>query len=195
MNSEEKLQEVLKVALKCFARFGYKKTTMEEIAGELGLTKGALYIYASNKEDLYQKAIAMALNSWQNRVREALNKETDPIVKLRLMSFKAFQYLAEDDELRQILVTDPEIFPMFPINDPYHEINEKSREMLRTIIADGIKTGVFRSVDLQSVTWLLFSIYKLFIIDTYIVSDKEATEKLFSDAVDFVLHGLLKSSS
>lgn len=192
MVNEKKMQEVLSVSLKCFARFGYKKATMEEIASELGLTKGALYLYADNKQDLYQKAIAMALNRWQNRVKDAVDQETDPRDKLRLMSFKAYQYLAEDNELRQILVNDPEIFPMFPSDDPYHEINEKSREMLRAILEDGIKAGLFRSADLSSVTWLLFSIYKLFIIDTYIVSDKEATEKLFSDAVDFVMHGLLK---
>ncbi len=191
MSADEKLQEVLAVSLSCFARFGFKKTTMEEIAGELGLTKGALYLYAANKEDLYRKAVAAALTRWQNRVRAVVEAESEPEQQLRVMSFKAFQYLAEDSELRRVLVNDPDIFPMFPANDPYEEVNERSREMLRSIIADGVEKAVFRPVDIESVTWLLFSIYKMFIIDTYIVSEKEATAKLFSDAVDLVLHGLV----
>ncbi len=192
MANEDKLQEILSASLKCFSRYGYKKTTMEEIAAEMGLTKGALYLYADSKKELYQQAVAAALSRWQNRVREAVAKENSPHQKMKVMSFKAFQYLAEDDELRRVLVNDPAIFPMFPVEDPFLAINENSRNMLRSILEDGINAGVFRPVDPESITWLLFSIYKLFIIDTYIVSEKETTNKLFSEAVDLILHGLLR---
>jgi AcrR family transcriptional regulator len=187
----ERLPEILNVSLKSFARYGYKKTTMEEIAQELGLTKGALYSYARNKEDLYQKAVAYALTRWQARVLEAVQAAADPKDKFLALSAKAFKYLAADHELRNILINDPNIFPMFPKEDPFFEINENSRNMLRAVIEEGIKSKVFRPLDLESATWLLFSIYKMFIIDTYVVSDREATEKLFKDAVDLVLHGLL----
>mgnify|MGYP002152301686 CR=1 FL=1 len=192
MAAEQKMQDVFTASLRCFARFGYKKATMEEIAGELGLTKGALYSYADNKEDLYQKTIADALTRWQDRVKDEVDKKNDPRDKFEVMSFKAFQYLAEDNDLRQVLVNDPNIFPMFPKEDRFYEINENSRKLLSSIIEEGIESGLFRQVDLESVSWLLFSIYKMFIIDTYIVSEKEATEKLFKDAVDLITHGLLK---
>lgn len=190
----ERLQEILNVSLKCFARYGYKKTTMDEIAAELGLTKGALYNYARNKEDLYQKAVANALGKWQTRVREAVEGATNPRDKFIALSYKAFKYLADDDEMRNILISDPNIFPMFPKDDPFREINENSRNLLRAVLEEGVATGIFRPIDLESATWLLFSIYKMFIIDTYVVSDQEATEKLFDDTVDLVLHGLLYKS-
>ena len=190
----DRLQEILNVSLKCFARYGYKKTTMDEIAAELGLTKGALYSYASNKEDLYQKAVANALAKWQTRVREAVEGATNPRDKFITLSYKAFKYLADDDEMRNILISDPDIFPMFPKDDPFREINENSRNLLRGVLEEGVATGIFRPIDLESATWLLFSIYKMFIIDTYVVSDQEATEKLFDDTVDLVLHGLLRQS-
>ncbi len=188
----ERLPEVLTASLKCFARYGYKKTTMEEIARELGLTKGALYSYARNKKDLYQKAVAQALTNWQVRVLEAVEEAATPEEKFMALSFKAFNYLAADHDLRKILINDPEIFPMFPKDDPFFAINENSRNMLRAVLDQGIKSGVFRPLDLESATWLLFSIYKMFIIDTYVVSDREATEKLFKNAVDLVLYGLLR---
>jgi AcrR family transcriptional regulator len=190
----ERLQEILNVSLKCFARFGYKKTTMDEIATELGLTKGALYSYARNKEDLYQKTVANALAKWQTRVREAVEGATNPRDKFIALSYKAFKYLADDDEMRNILISDPDIFPMFPKDDPFRAINENSRNLLRGVLEEGVATGIFRPIDLESATWLLFSIYKMFIIDTYVVSDQEATEKLFDDTVDLVLHGLLRQS-
>jgi AcrR family transcriptional regulator len=188
----ERLPEILTASLKCFGRYGYKKTTMEEIAHELGLTKGALYSYASSKKDLYQKAVAQALTIWQTRVLEAVVEAASPEDKFTALSYKAFKYLAADHDLRNILINDPDIFPMFPKKDPFYAINENSRNMLRAVLEEGIKNGVFRPLDLESATWLLFSIYKMFIIDTYVVSDREATEKLFKDAVDLIMHGLLR---
>ncbi len=186
----DRLSEVLNASLKCFARYNYKKTTMEEIAEELGLTKGALYSYARSKEDLYQKAVAYALTKWQSKVREAVEDADRPEDKFMALSFKAFKYLAADHDLRNILINDPDIFPMFPKEDPFFEINENSRNMLRAVLEEGINSNTFRPLDLDSATWLLFSIYKMFIIDTYVVPDREATEKLFKDAVDLLLHGL-----
>ncbi|MGM0652977.1 MAG: TetR/AcrR family transcriptional regulator [Bacillota bacterium] len=188
----ERLPEVLTASIKCFARYGYKKTTMEEIAHELGLTKGSLYSYARNKEDLYQQAVAQALTRWQARVLEAVEVASSPEDKFMALSFKAFTYLASDHDLRNILLNDPEIFPMFSKDDPFFAINENSRKMLRAVLEEGQNKGVFRSLDLESATWLLFSIYKMFIIDTYVVSDREATEKLFKDAVELIMHGLLR---
>lgn len=191
MGSEQKLQEIINASLKTFARYGYKKTTMEEIAGALDMTKGALYLYVDNKKDLYEKTVSAALINWQARVKEAVDLETEPSEKLKVLSFKAFQYLSDNIDLRKVLIQDPDIFPMFPREDPYFLINENSRKMLKAIMEEGIDKGQFRPVDVDSVAWLLFSIYKMFIIDTYILSEKESTIKLFQEAVELVIHGLL----
>ncbi len=191
MASEDRLLEILKASQRVFARFGYKKTTMEEIAGELNMTKGALYLYARNKKDLYEKTVMEGLTGWQSRVREAVDRAGGPREKFKTMCLKAFQYLADHEELRRILIHDPEIFPMFPSPDPYHDINENSRNLIRQILGEGISSGEFRSLDIEGTVWFLFSIYKMFIIDTYIRADKENSLKLFQDAVDLVLYGLL----
>jgi AcrR family transcriptional regulator len=192
LGSGQKLQDILNASLIIFARYGYKKTTMEEVAGVLHMTKGALYLYVENKKDLYQKTVAAALMHWQARVKEAVDLQTEPAEKLRVLSFKAFQYLSENIDLRKVLVQDPDIFPMFPREDPYLVINENSRNMLKAILEEGIGTGQFRPVDVESITWLLFSIYKMFIIDTYILTEKESTTKLFEEAVELVICGLLR---
>ena len=119
MDSQQKLNELYRAALKIFSRYGYKKATLEDIAAELGMTKGALYLYVKNKRDLYERTVAGALTRWQDRVEEAVKKETEPINKLTVLAFSAFQYLAEDEEMRNVLVQDPEIFPMFPREDPF----------------------------------------------------------------------------
>ena len=63
--------------------------------------------------------------------------------------------------------------------------------MLKAVLKEGIEKKVFREVDLDSVVWLLFSMYKMFIIEAYIIRGKESTLNLFNQALELVLHGLI----
>ena len=44
---------VYKTALGFFSRYGYKKTTLEDIADSLNMTGSSIYSYASSKQALY----------------------------------------------------------------------------------------------------------------------------------------------
>lgn len=50
---DQKRNMILEAALKRFKRFGLSKTTMEEIARDLEISKGSLYYYFSDKESIY----------------------------------------------------------------------------------------------------------------------------------------------
>ena len=59
---------ILRAAVTCFARQGYYGTTMEEIAAEAGIAKGAAYVYFPSKE-----AIFIALyDTWDCTLREEI---------------------------------------------------------------------------------------------------------------------------
>ena len=46
-------EEILIVALHLFARDGYEAVSVSQIAGELGMTKGALYRHYKSKKDIF----------------------------------------------------------------------------------------------------------------------------------------------
>lgn len=48
--TKEKIQQA---AFKCVARFGFEKTTLDDIAKEVGLNKASLYYYYKNKEEIF----------------------------------------------------------------------------------------------------------------------------------------------
>ncbi len=186
------IEEIYNAALNVFAEFGYKKATVEDIAGKLDMTKGNLYFYAKNKKDLYEKTVAYALVNWQTLVRDAVLKETSAKNQLLTMCQKAIDYLDEAHELRGILKRDPEIFPMFPISDPYEKINNDSIQMIRVILNKGIKEKDFRPVNIDRISTVIFSIYKMFIIRTYIQdnADRDHIRELFDETMDLATKGL-----
>ena len=195
MKPREDIATIYEAALGVFADFGFKKATLDDIAAELGMTKGNLYRYAINKKDLYRNTVRYAMLRWQGRVREAIEQETVATQQFHVMCRKAVAYLSEDDALRRLLVRDPDIFPMFPANDPYADINANSVAMIRSILERGIAEDRFRSVDLETVPEIIFSVYKMFIIRMYIKSRDRAQEAMFTQTVALITQGLFKTVS
>ena len=190
MKPREDIQNIYQTALAVFSEYGFQKTTMEDVAGRLGMTKGNLYLYVKNKKDLYHKTVAHALEGWQSRVLEAVAAQTDVKEKFRVMCFKAVEYLAQDNLLRNLLVRDPEIFPMFSDKDPFADINRNSIALIRSIVVQGIAEGVFRPVDPDRISDVVFMIYKMFIIRMYIRAEDNALHDMFEDTVDLCTRGL-----
>ena len=52
---EARRDHILRAALRCFARRGYHDTTVDEIAAEAGVSKGAPYVYFESKEELFRQ--------------------------------------------------------------------------------------------------------------------------------------------
>jgi AcrR family transcriptional regulator len=190
MKPREDIEIIYSVALSAFSEFGYRKTTMDDIAGRLDMTKGNLYLYVKNKKDLYHKTVSHALLKWQSKVLEAVEKQADVKKKFSLMCFKAVEYLSEDFELRQVLIRDPEIFPMFPAKDPFHDINQNSVELIKAILKQGMSEKVFRNIDPDRISEVVFMVYKMFIIRMYIKTEDKLIHEMFEDTVDLFAHGL-----
>lgn len=55
---EERRGHILEAALRCFARRGYYSTTIDDIAAEAGVSKGAPYVYFASKEELFRELYA-----------------------------------------------------------------------------------------------------------------------------------------
>ena len=50
-------EEILIVALHLFARDGYEAVSVSQIAGALGITKGALYRHFKSKRDIFDRIV------------------------------------------------------------------------------------------------------------------------------------------
>lgn len=55
---EEKTQRILAAALDVFGRYGFRKTSMQDVADAAGMSRAALYLHFRNKEDLFRSGSA-----------------------------------------------------------------------------------------------------------------------------------------
>ncbi len=182
---------ILSAALQVFAHYGYRKTILEDIAGELGMTAANIYAYAESKRELYEQTVSFALLRWQNKVRKAVDEEKTAVSKLTVLCNSALSYLSEDIEFGSLLKSDPSIFPMFPTVDAYEEINAASVEIIAEILNLGTDTGEFRKLDVKPVSEVIFAMYKGVIIHAYVQDEVEFIEKYLPQTLDLILCGVV----
>jgi len=182
---------ILLSALKCFAAYGYKKTTLEDIAGELNLGNSSVYAYTASKRALYEDVVRYVMLRWQGRVRSAVAQAQSAGDKFRVLCETALLYLSEDQEFCALLKNDPTIFPMFPESDPYEEINAESAALIGRILDEGQASGEFRQLNTAAVSDLIFTMYKGFIFRAYIEGEERFMETYMSHAIELLMNGIL----
>jgi len=91
--------KILDSAEKMFAKFGFQGATLDDVAKEAGLTKGAVYWHFSSKQDLYlalcERSLRRLLRGLPEQIQEIFSS---PDVKDKLKNFFADQFAACEKE-------------------------------------------------------------------------------------------------
>ncbi|WP_370775032.1 TetR/AcrR family transcriptional regulator [Holdemania massiliensis] len=79
-NSKTK-QRILDVAVTYFTLYGYEGTNLEDIGKALGLSRGPLYYYFKNKNDLYLAAIRYQMEISSQDLQRIYAEDLDVLAK------------------------------------------------------------------------------------------------------------------
>ena len=101
-------EEILIVALHLFARDGYEAVSVSQIAGELDMTKGALYRYYKSKRDIFDSIVKRMEQQDSEQAREnevpeeSIEKTPEEYQNISFDDFveyskSMFEYWTEDD--------------------------------------------------------------------------------------------------
>jgi AcrR family transcriptional regulator len=139
-------QMIIDAAVKVFHGKGYRAATLDDVAGELGLTRPALYHYVSSKEDLLSKIYLQALESFFATIYEIAGMDLSPREKLRLFIQR---------HLKTIVIENLAMFSVFFSEEnqlaqkDFQKIRKEKRKftkVLEGIIEEGMAHGHFRKV-------------------------------------------------
>ena len=142
---EARPHELLAAALRVFAARGYRNTRLDEVAAAAGVTKGALYHYFSNKEDLLRRALDEYQERAFGRLERALRDEPgSAAARLRVLFRRAFggNDPARVDVLLLLQGTAneaPDVYRRWLATGPM-----KGWRLIVRIIDEGRATGEFR---------------------------------------------------
>lgn len=79
LESDGRQKNLLHASLGVFLRYGFRKTSMEEVARAAGISRQGLYLHFKTKEDLFRATVRYFLSSTLKDARERLEDERQPL--------------------------------------------------------------------------------------------------------------------
>src|SRR5687767_9007771 len=103
---QSKRECIVTAAAKCFARFGFKKASVDEIAKDAGVAKGTVYLAAENKEDLLYQAILHELRDWNAQMSKMIDPRKDALQLLSEIALAGLASLPTRPLIKQLFQGD-----------------------------------------------------------------------------------------
>jgi len=197
---DERPQEILDAALTVFAERGYRNTRLEDVGEAAGVTKGAIYHYFANKEDLLLRAIEQRSEEAFGRIEEIVRDKTAPVsTRLRLVVRRWFGSVTKERLavvtllLQGIAHEAPAAFRRWLAGGP-----TASMRLIATLVREGQERGEFRpDADADVAARLLVSgLLQQTVWQQYAESVPDAgieQERLVDSALELFLHSLRPS--
>lgn len=101
--AEKTREALLDAALKVFSAKGYARTTLNDIANEAGVTRGAIYWHFQGKAEVYCQLVSDRYESVNTAMTRILSEGTTPLQKLRKLVVFSMTSVQEDTQLRAIM--------------------------------------------------------------------------------------------
>lgn len=173
-------------------RFGFKKTTMDEISKDCKISKKTIYEHFTDKEDMFKCLLLRECHKTIEILFSQIEDITDPLEKIVVLTRKAISYFNQDHFITRIL-KDDELFLAF-INRKYHEIiDEEIILIIAKIIREGKEQGKFRDVDERMVAYAGFKLFQAFSYSRTGFMRKEQDEQHYTEVlIDFFVNALVK---
>lgn len=184
-------ETILNVAKNIFSKYGFRKTTMDEIAQAARKGKSSIYHYFQSKEDIFRAIVENEAGALGSAITKAINAETTPEKKLRAYILTRMKTINKLTNLYNAL------------KDEYLEhysFIEKIREKYDTdevnIITEILKTGVekgdFVIEDIKMTAFAIVTALKGLEIPFFINNNYAKTQKRFEGLLNVLFYGIMK---
>jgi len=144
-----KRELILEAAMVVFAREGFHKAKVEDIAIEAGIGKGTVYEYFSSKAELFQEMFKEGMETFIRTLHSEIKQISSAREKLRKIAYLHFEFIIKHRDLAKITMENQgqcgEDFRKW-----IFRMQSKKMEYIRSIIEEGVKNGEFRKVDSQA---------------------------------------------
>lgn len=145
--------EILKSAAAAFRRRGYHGASVDEIASALEMTKGNLYYYFRNKEEILFACHDYSLDTLLALLADVQASGAPPDEKLRRLIL-AFIHIILDELRGTALTLDLQALSPAPLKRVIAKRDRFDRGM-REIIQEGIDTGLFTPGDPKMIAFAM----------------------------------------
>jgi TetR/AcrR family transcriptional regulator len=190
--------ELLDAALALFVEKGFAATKVEEVAARAGVSKGTLFLYFQNKEELFKAVVRQNISGhfkeW-NSLFDAFEGSSAEMVGICLNSWWNLVGATPASGITKLMMCEAGNFP--EIAAFYQqEVIQPGQTLIRRILQRGVDSGEFRPLDMDYAAYSLIAPMIFLILSRHssgvCVPDPQTLEpeKYIASQLAVLLHGL-----
>ncbi len=190
---EDTKKKILDAAARCFSEGGYAKTTMDKIAEEAGVSKGALYWHFRSKEELFIELKERSIAEVREQFEKLFSQKKS--FELKLNEAMALYLSSLVPEKREVARLNAEFLaeaPKIPkLNNMLKDQYKLIQSLLASTIQEAIKRGELRKdIDQNMLSTILLAMLDGLELHWAILELDFDWEKVKASLLDVVMNGL-----
>ncbi|MCL5268879.1 MAG: TetR/AcrR family transcriptional regulator [Bacteroidetes bacterium] len=152
-NIAKRKEQIIKAAISAFARKGLKKTSMNDIVREAGISKGAIYWYFKSKDEIISELINAFFDPKEIEDLDKMLASGGALERINKLIEYSIQAIGKMKPFRPVI---QEIYALAFRDQKIRKMArtsfEASAALIQKIIEDGVKQKEFRRTDPRKVT-------------------------------------------
>ncbi len=138
-------EEIIRVAALCFAEVGYRATTLDTVAAQVGISKVTLYKHVPSKEELLCRMFERTIRSFRAGLRHVVEQPLPADEKLRRIIRYQVTQVATQLPLLRVFFSEEGSLPTAMARRVAREKREYDRAIER-VVGEGIAEGRVRKL-------------------------------------------------
>jgi len=154
--AEKRRKQIVKCAVRVFARSNYRKARVADIAAEAGISEAMIYKHFPSKKSIFIEILHDMSGRMISRLGEEGNKEENALEAIRNMAKTFYNLIVNHpDEVKVQFQAISEVDDK-EIADRLHQDHEDYMRFIRSVIERGIQQGTVRKdLDVDRLVLLL----------------------------------------
>ena len=191
LDRDEVKEAIVNVARHIFSRFGFKKTTMDEIAIASRKGKSSIYYYFASKEEIFQAVVEKEAEILKQELIKAAKETDSPAQKLKmhvLIRMRTMEKLANFYSA----IKDDYLGHLDFIEKIRKKYDQEEIQMMENILADGVKNGIFEIEDTSLAAIAIVTAMKGMEIPLFWGVEGKDLESRLDHLIHILFHGVMK---
>lgn len=172
----DRRQEILLGAAKSFSMFGYKATTMEQVAKISNVGKGTIYNFFTNKEELLQEVVISMIRDMKAEADQTISSDASFIENAHNGLMKMLQF-REQHLLFAKLIEEEKAMQTPAVKQMLMIIEEEIVTYIANRIQIGINKNEIRPCNTKLVGYLLLKSYLAMVVDWQLTHEEALHEE------------------
>lgn len=162
--SADKKLKILKAAEQSFALFGYKATTMDQVARIANVGKGTIYTFFKNKEDLFHEIIDQFIADIKAIAEKAIQDEASFDRNLHQALYSVLEY-RKKHQLTIKLSQEVREFGTMPAHEALSRLENAIISFIEKHIQKAIDKGEIAPCQPKVTAYAMFKLYIAFVFE------------------------------